>query len=150
MSEAKTTRPKQKQLRMRKKENPLFVEWLDNQTDFSDSVRKLIELHINRHGTKDLNDPSVAFSMAREMVLLSPEGSSISNVVQAVPTKPSPVPVTEEVPVVEEKQVEVKEEKKEEIQEIEKVEATIEEVKKEEVEEKPKKVNRRGAAASNF
>ncbi|AFQ13292.1 TPA: hypothetical protein ACGW5B_005503 [Bacillus paranthracis] len=146
MSETKATRPKQKQLRMRKKENPLFVEWLDNQTDFSDSVRKLIELHINRHGTKDLNDPSVVFSMAREMVLLSPEGSSISNVVQAVPTQTTSIPVAQEVPVAEEK----KEEVKEEIQAIEKVEETIEEVKKEETEEAPKKVKRRGASASNF
>ncbi|MCU5201639.1 MULTISPECIES: hypothetical protein [Bacillus cereus group] len=151
MSESNTNRPKQKIIRMRKKENPAFVEWLDNQDDFSDSVRKLVELHISRHGTKDINSQEVALSMAKELIFLS-EGISIPKTVQAVPTQHSSVQVTEEVPVVEEKQVqeETKEEKKEEIQETEKVEESVEEIKKEEVEEKPKRVKRVGASASNF
>ncbi|MGR9594408.1 hypothetical protein [Bacillus thuringiensis] len=68
--EKETKRPRYKQLTMRKKENPSFVEWLDNQTDFSDSIRKLIEYHIMRHGTMDMNDPNVVLGMAKDLVLL--------------------------------------------------------------------------------
>lgn len=80
-------RPKNKQLRMRKKENESFLEWLDNQNDFSDSIRKLIETHVNRYGTKDINHPDVVFGMARDMVLLS--GQTISAPTQQIEEVPS-------------------------------------------------------------
>jgi hypothetical protein len=117
--EKETKRPKYKQLTLQKK-NPLFVEWLDNQSDFSDSIRKLIENHIMRHGTKDMTDPNVVLGMAKDLVLLDQFQHG-----QVVPTTNQQVQQTQSIQATEEIAATKQEEPEKE------VEATIVEEKKE-------------------
>ncbi|HFK9703774.1 TPA: hypothetical protein ACG05V_005435 [Bacillus pacificus] len=135
--EKETKRPKYKQLTLRKKENPLFVEWLDNQSDFSDSIRKLIENHIMRHGTKDMTDPNVVLGMAKDLVLLDQFQHG-----QVVPTTNQQVQQTQSIQATEEIAATKQEEPEKE------VEATIVEEKKES--EEKKKTGRKNLNLDNF
>ncbi|GCF76345.1 hypothetical protein BC2926_38860 [Bacillus cereus] len=114
-TQEKPNRPKHKQLRMRKKENPLFLEWIDNQTDFNDSIRKLIESHVMRHGTKDMSDSGVILSMAKDLVLLDSNGQVVPVPVQKIEEVP---PIQQEITKVEEKIEQEPEEKTEKNEEL--------------------------------
>ncbi|WP_179864546.1 hypothetical protein [Bacillus cereus] len=129
-TQEKTNRPKHKQLRMRQKENPMFLEWLDNQTDFNDSIRKLIENHVMRHGTKDINDYNVVLGMAKDLVLLDQYQHG-----QVIPVATQKI---EEVPQIQQEQT-VKTIEKEEIKEV--VEEKIE--KEPEIEQEETSKNKR-------
>lgn len=90
----KDTEIKHIQIRLKKNEPDYFVDWVRNQENVSDSIRRLIRNHVERHGTEDIDSSSVQLTMARDLLTLNGQ--------VPVPVPKTVVEFKEEVPKEEE------------------------------------------------
>jgi len=99
------------QIRLRpQKESPQLMEWLDNQTNISNSIRELIELQISRYGTGDMSAMAMKMKIAQDQMVLSGTVTPQIQSPSAVKEVPVSVPVVETKPVEKVVPVENKEE----------------------------------------